>query len=33
MPKFSDDAVVFGDNVADVSRMGFPRKVIINQNT
>ena len=24
LPNFSDDAVVFGDNVADVSSMGFP---------
>ena len=30
---FSDDAVVFRDNVADVISMGSPRAVIINQNT
>ena len=29
LPNFSDDAFVFGDNVADVCSMGFPWKVII----
>ena len=32
MLNFSDNAVAFYNNVADVSSVGLPRKTIINRN-